>query len=96
MFRYCSDILEPTGEEVCRSSPTISSPSPSLTRDDDESSNSSSTCTKGGPGGASIGASDRFKKDNEFTGSTEIMELSESPRPSRKSPKTKVSSFYCC
>ena len=33
----------------------------------------------------------RLKKEGEFTGSTEIMELVESPKPSRKSPKTKVS-----
>ena len=86
-FVSYSDILEPTGEEVLRSSPTISSPSPSLTRDDDESSNSSSL--KGGAG-ASIGTCERMKKEHELAGSTEIMELAESPKPTRKSPKTKV------
>ena len=88
LFFSFSDILEPTGEEVHRSSPTISSPSPSLTRDDDESSNSSSIK---GSGGASIGTCERLRKEQDcLTSSTEIVELTESPKPSRKSPKSKV------
>lgn len=73
---------------MCRSSP-VSSSSPSLTRDDDESSNSSSIRA-----GASIGTTERIKKDIDLAGSTEIMELTESPKPSRKSPKSKVTCIH--
>ena len=84
MLSFISDIiLEPTGEEVHRSSSTISSPSPSLTHDVDESSNSSSI--KGSGGGASIGICDNLKREHRLTGSTEILLLTESPKSNRQS-----------
>ena len=86
VFSFCScpsDILDPTGEEVLRSSPTISSPSPSLTHDDDEISTGSSN--KGGVGPSICGAScERVRKEDELSNSTEVGELVESPTKSRR------------